>query len=223
MFYIGFGLTLSLIFLNWTAVWFGWRLLNYVSKAFVIIALLIWLMTSVPGGCNTYLFLAGLIFSLVGDILLLLSSRYFLFGLIAFLMTHLCYTAGFLIPLPQFSMAVLLLVFLNFSIWFFTYAQVKRWVSTSSAFHRLNKPLICYSLAVWSMVTAALLTVTRTDWIPQSSGLVISGALLFLFSDLLLAYDRFKQSFGDARLWKRVSYHLGQLAIIAGVLLQFNR
>ena len=220
---IGFGLTLSVILLNWIAVWFGWRLLNYVSKALVIITLLFWLMTSIPDSGNVYWFSAGLFFSLVGDILLLLSSRHFLFGLITFLMTHLCYTAGFLIPLPQFSVAALLLVFLNFFVWLFIYVQIKRWVSTSSAFNLLNKPLICYSLAIWSMVTAAFLTVTRTDWLPQSSGLAISGALLFLFSDLLLAYDRFKQPLPDARLWKRVSYHLGQLAIIAGVLLQFNR
>jgi hypothetical protein len=47
-------------------------------------------------------------------------------------------------------------------------------------------------------------------------------ALLFLFLDVLLAVDRLIWPLATARLWKRFTYQLDQLAIIAGALLTFS-
>ena len=83
-------------------------------------------------------------------------------------------------------------------------------------------PLITYNLLILVMVISALTTHFRAGWTPVSAGLVSCGAVLFLFSDALLAYDRFIQPLPTARLWKRVTYQLAQLAIIAGVLINFS-
>lgn len=217
------GATLFLIGLNWVSVWYGWRASNYASKALVIVAMLAWLLLSAGTGGVSLWFAAGLFFSLIGDVLLLLSARYFLFGVSAFLLTHICYLIGFFISPPQLNPAALFLALFCLSIWVFVYAMIRRWVSSNAAYYRMLRPLAAYSLAICGMVGAALLTLTRADWRPEAAGLATSGALLFLFSDLLLAYDRFALPVPAARLWKRVTYHLGQLAIIAGVMLQMGR
>ena len=82
--------------------------------------------------------------------------------------------------------------------------------------------MIVYNLLILMMVISALMTNFRANWQPASAGLVSCGALLFLFSDVLLAFDRFIRPLPTARIWKRVTYQLGQLAIITGVLLTFS-
>jgi len=84
-------------------------------------------------------------------------------------------------------------------------------------------PLALYSLVISLMVFSALSTLSRSDWAPGAAGLTASGALLFLFSDILLAVDRFVKPIPPARLWKRVAYQLGQLALTAGAMLHFGR
>ena len=69
------------------------------------------------------------------------------------------------------------------------------------------------------MVFSAIWTLFRLDWKAPASGLAASGALLFLCSDILLAVDRFAYPFPRSRLWVRVTYHLGQLALAAGAAL----
>lgn len=215
------GLALVFMVVNWLSVWHEWRFSNYASKALVILFLLLWLLFFEQAGLHIYLFAAGLFCSLVGDIFLLLSSRFFLHGMIAFLFTHLFYFGGYFFPPPPLSIMALSIMLFSISLWIFIFSALRRWISQNGAYNRLLKPFTLYSLAICAMVSAAFLTLTRMDWRSEASGLAVSGAILFLFSDLLLAYDRFVQPLPAARLWKRVSYHLGQLAIIASVILQF--
>ena len=91
----------------------------------------------------------------------------------------------------------------------------------NAAYRKIEIPLIIYNLVILLMVISALITNFRSNWKPAAFVLVSCGALLFLFSDVLLAVDRFIRPLPTARLWKRVTYQLGQLAIIAGVLLNF--
>jgi uncharacterized membrane protein YhhN len=48
--------------------------------------------------------------------------------------------------------------------------------------------------------------------------LVFLGALAFLFSDTLLALDRFVGRRANARMLVIVAYHLGQVMMVVGVL-----
>lgn len=214
------GLTILLSGLNWMAVWHGWQAWNYASKALIMVFLLAWLAacTSLSGAARW--FGAGLFLSLTGDILLLLSARFFIHGLCAFLITHVCYLAGFLSPPPAISSAVLLVGLISLSLWAVIYALIRTAVKLNPAYRKLRQPLAVYSLAICAMAASAIMTLLRPDWPPQAAGLAASGALLFLFSDVLLAYDRFIQPLPEARLWKRITYHLGQQAIIAAVVLQ---
>jgi len=218
-----FWLTLALIALNWLAVWFEWRWANLATKPGVIATMLAWFVSIC--GCQppALWFGLGLVFSLAGDIFLMLPNQFFLYGTAAFMLAHAAYILGFNQPPPEFTLTMLSLVAMFLSLMIIIYAALRRGIKSSPAFRRMAAPLGVYSLAIGLMVLSALSTLFRTDWLPNASGLVVSGALLFLFSDILLTLDRFVQSLPPARLWKRVAYQLGQLAIVAGAIIHFSR
>lgn len=218
-----FLLTLALIGINWLSIWFEWRVPNLLTKPAVILSMLIWVLGM--GGLDTpsLWFAIGLIFSLAGDILLMLPNRFFLYGTVAFMLAHIAYFAGFNQPLPDITLALMAGMLAFAAMMLLVYAALRRGVKSSPAFRRMAGPLAVYSLAISLMVFSAAATLFRPDWRPPAAGLAASGAILFLFSDILLAVDRFVQPLPAARLWKRVAYQLGQLALVAGALVNFSR
>jgi uncharacterized membrane protein YhhN len=218
-----FWMTLALIALNWLAVWFEWRRVNLASKPGVIAAMLAWYASVC--GCQppALWFGLGLVFSLAGDILLMLPNRFFLYGTAAFMLAHAAYILGFNQPPPEFTLGMISLFAAFLSLMAIIYAVLRRGITSSPAFRRMAAPLAVYSLVISLMVLSSFFTLFRPDWQPYASGLVVSGALLFLFSDILLAVDRFVQPLPPARLWKRVAYQLGQLALVAGAMVHFSR
>jgi uncharacterized membrane protein YhhN len=63
----------------------------------------------------------------------------------------------------------------------------------------------------------------RLDWNAAAALLAALGAFLFFLSDILLAWDRFVTPVRNGRLFNMILYHLGQLMLITGVLLQFAK
>jgi uncharacterized membrane protein YhhN len=68
-----------------------------------------------------------------------------------------------------------------------------------------------------------MLTLNTTDWKSSASGLVAMGAILFYFSDVVLAWNKFVNPIKNGRLANMMLYHLGQAALVAGVLIQFAK
>jgi uncharacterized membrane protein YhhN len=66
------------------------------------------------------------------------------------------------------------------------------------------------------------MTLFRTDWLSTPAYLVSLGAVLFLSSDLLLAWNKFVNPVRHGPLLIMVTYHLGQLALLAGAVGQFG-
>jgi hypothetical protein len=52
--------------------------------------------------------------------------------------------------------------------------------------------------------------------------LVALGAFLFYLSDIILAWMKFVAPIQNGRIYNILAYHLGQIALIAGVVLQFK-
>src|SRR5690349_326477 len=69
--------------------------LEYIAKPAVMLFLFLWLHLTNGSRGVTFWFEWGILFSLVGDVLLISSERMFLMGLIAFLLTHITYLTGF--------------------------------------------------------------------------------------------------------------------------------
>ena len=208
-----------LIAADWTAVWQGWHRVNYLTKPAVLLFLSIWFWTvSVPDGPALW-FGLGLFFSLVGDVFLLFSSRYFIYGLAAFLVAQAAYVIGFNCCLPPISAPFWFLLGAQICVWLVIMAVMVKNLSGSPNHRKMVFPMGIYAAAICAMLFSALWTLFRPDWTATSSGLAASGALLFFCSDILLAIDRFIHPFPHARLWVRVTYHLGQLALVAGAAL----
>jgi len=212
--------------LEWFAVYRGWRRLEYFAKPAVMVFLFAWLAQNafaagLPGGLLW--FGAGVLLSLIGDILLLFSNerRWFLLGLVAFLLAHVAYILGLNSPPPPFSgmtLGVALMVGLS------ALPLVRR-ILQGLALHRLRRlvePVRLYATLISLTLFSALMTLFRTDWQSLPAYLVSAGAVLLVASDMLLAWNKFVNPVRGGRLAVMLTYHLGQLALIAGVVGQFT-
>jgi uncharacterized membrane protein YhhN len=83
---------------------------------------------------------------------------------------------------------------------------------------KLRAPVAVYSAIISLMVVSALATLARPYWLGRPAALASIGAVLFFVSDGLLAWHRFVAPVRYGKLLVIVSYHLGQMAIIAGVV-----
>ena len=217
------GLTLAAASLDWLAVFNSWRKVEYAAKPAVMAFLFAWLavtshFTAVPPAW----FGAGLVFSLVGDTFLMFSDRWFVLGLASFLMAQLMYVAGFNIPLPNvppiwgFGLAVVLGL---------GSARVLGRITESlgtKGMRRLVGPVMLYGMIITLMLLSALLTIFRPEWSVLASLSVCIGAFLFYLSDVVLAWNRFVHPIRNGRLVNMVLYHLGQIALIVGVVSRFS-
>ncbi len=174
---------------------------------------------------------AALVFSWFGDIFLLFGDRaehWFIAGLGSFLFGHLCYIQAFrqgpfLAAKTNFGeeapvrglrnilwTAIPVMVFaamLLYTIW--------------PGLGEMRLPVAVYATVI---ATMALFALNRWQKVPLNSfNLVSAGALLFLFSDATIAWNRFQQTFESAGTIIMLTYLLAQLLIAAGVLAQRSR
>jgi uncharacterized membrane protein YhhN len=187
----------------------GERLQIYVFKPLTvlfIIAIALQSEASVYG----WLILAGLLFSLAGDIFLMLPRDRFLPGLASFLVAHLFYIAAFtqdgalrhLSPVT----AIILLVY---------GALMLRLLLPSLG--KLRAPVMLYMLAILLMVWQA--SNRFLDRWTSDSLLALTGAALFAASDSVLALNRFRRAFRSAQLLILTPYFAAQWLIALSVAL----
>jgi uncharacterized membrane protein YhhN len=225
----GFILLFLVAALDWVAVAKGWKKVEYFAKPAAMLVLLGLLalacgLSSLPLIC----FGLGIFFSLAGDVFLMISyarfsDRFFIPGLIAFLLAHISYIIGLNTPLPDVSpiwslgLAVILAL---------TAARILRRILAGvrqKSLLRMVRPVGIYGMVITLMLLSALLTLNSSTWKISAAGLVALGAALFYFSDILLAWNKFVNPIKNGRLANMILYHLGQFALVAGVILQFGK
>jgi len=216
------ALAISLILagIDWLAVARRQKQLEYVFKPATLVAVIVaaWLLARGPHDVwQARFFLPGLAFSLAGDVFLMLpGERFFLPGLVSFLLAHLCYVAGLNPAWPPWPALVFLVVVAAIALLLFRAiaAGLRRQGQTA-----LLVPVALYSLVLGLMLFSAWATLFRPEWTLLRRGLVIVGASLFFASDAMLAWERFVTPFPSARLWVIVTYHLGQVALAGSIAL----
>jgi len=180
----------------------GWRLLHWLCKplATVLIFALAWHARPVLSTRYRRRILAGIACSLLGDVLLMLPQDLFVPGLVAFLCGHLCFIAAFLDDSrfgarPGWLLASLAYGALNLYL---------LWDSIGAA---LRVPVIVYVVVLASMGGQAL---GRARPLARhgSAHRAAVGALLFMLSDTLLAWNRFHAALPLASLWVLSTYYL---------------
>ena len=185
-------------------------LLCLLAKPVPVLALLGWLHDAPASPYRCWISI-GLVFSLLGDILLAWPVDLFVFGLGAFLFAHLAYLKAYLVDcrrpaLPALALALLAGVSL-FS------------VMAAKGLGDLLIPVAVYALAISAMLWRALARLGSS--VPKRSAwLAAAGALAFVASDSLIGIDRFVQPFAAAPYLIILSYWLGQWGIAASVFSQ---
>lgn len=212
-----YWLTLALAAAEWTAVWRSWHKVRWITKPGTLLALIAW-FTQISGWQGGMAWFGlGLVFSLLGDILLLLPPRFFIAGLAAFLLAHIGYILGFSLPLHLPGWKIILPLLVISGVFILLMRRIR------SGLHQQGEdgmliPVTVYSIILSLMLLAALSTLLRPDWQPLPALLVSTGAGLFFISDSILANDRFVHPMRRGDLMVMVAYQIGQILITAGVL-----
>lgn len=214
----------SLIFaaLEALALQRNWFKLEVIAKPGVMISLFIWLSLSVGLSGAALWFGLGVTLSLVGDVLLMISlDRFFMLGLVAFLLAHLAYIVGFNIPVPAINFfGIVFAVMIGLGGARVIRRILDRLPATGNGKMRL--PIIIYSAVISVMLLSAMMKLVDISWSATSAALVGVGAFLFYLSDIILAWNKFVAPIQHGRIYNIAAYHLGQIALIAGVISQFK-
>jgi len=182
---------------DWVAVAQGNRSLEYVAKPGALVALMVWAST---GDAASPLLLAALGLGLLGDVYLMLPVDLFIPGLSAFLAGHFGYIGLFDAPVGWRLF------------WFAVIAgasvPVARRILAALKDGALRGAVVVYLVVISYMAASAF---------ASGSKVAALGALLFVVSDAILAWDRFVQQLSWGRVAIIVTYHLGQFGLAAAL------
>jgi uncharacterized membrane protein YhhN len=214
---------------DWIAVARQWKRLEYIAKPGVMLALLAWLVQ--VGGFQGHMlwFAIGVVFSLAGDVFLMLPRERFIAGLVAFLLAHVAYIGGLNTALPPVSALSLGLPVAAVALFGLVTGAIVSGMKASGN-SKLQAPVIIYAGVITLMLLSALLNLARTEaglggtggsWSLEAALLVSAGAALFFYSDANLAWNKFVRPLKWGRLRTMITYHLGQSLIVVGAGINF--
>lgn len=199
-----------------------------ITKPMVMLPLIGWLMleTWQKGfeGSGTFAillpFLLALLFSLAGDVFLLWSERFFLPGLISFMLAHICYIIGFrpLIPPAGGFLTAGSLFFVLVLVGSCLYKIIARSLRLRGRV-RMLVPLAAYSAVLSLMLFTAGTRFLQPEWELRAALLAAVGAVLFYMSDIMNAWVRFVQPISHHQLKIMITYHIAQLSLTASIML----
>jgi uncharacterized membrane protein YhhN len=201
---LSLGTLAAVLALGW-GEYRGPRALVYVAKPLATLAILGLAALAAPQADPRVArwILIGLVFSLAGDVLLMLPSDRFAAGLASFLLAHLCYIAAFTAQ-AGFQLALWALLPLLVAV-----GLVYRRLSPGLGSLRI--PVILYMVVIGVMVWQAL---ARCAVVPGvGPKLAAAGALLFATSDSALALARFQGPFPSRHVVVYGSYFAAQWLI----------
>jgi uncharacterized membrane protein YhhN len=153
------------------------------------------------------LILLGLLFSLAGDVFLMLPKDRFIFGLVSFLIAHVFYIGAFTyeagLSFTVWITGIILLIGILLAALVLPYAG------------RMKLPVLFYMVIILFMAWRAwewFHSNGRTNSMPAAA-----GASLFVLSDFLLAWNRFRRPFRSAEAVKLSAYFAAQWLIAISV------
>jgi len=192
---------------DWFAVATSRRTLEYAAKPAVMVGLIAVAATLEPVSQGERLFfIAALTLGLLSDVFLMLPRDMFLAGLVAAFVEHIAYIAGFRTRDLHTGLLVVALAV----------ALVSVAAVMPAVYRALRKdhpslvaPVIAYVAVFVVMVAGAGGT---------GSGVALAGALLFFYSDALLAWNRFVKPVGWGRFVNIIAYHSGQALLVLSLV-----
>lgn len=150
----------------------------------------------------------ALLFSVVGDVFLMLDDKWFVHGLASFLIAHLLYIGGFItyftIDFTTGLTPAVILCIIAIIFYLIILPEVKEQAGVPMSF----------AVAIYILVIAGMV------WLSILSGvkILIIAAVLFLISDAVLAYDKFKHAFPMSELMVMFTYFSAQFLFAISIL-----
>jgi len=187
------------------AAYYGPQRIHYLFKPLTIIfIILIALQSKFPtSSFYKYAIIAGLLFSLAGDIFLMLPRDRFIPGLVSFFVAHLFYIAAFIFESGQDLPNLSAMPFVIYGILMLRLL----WPHLG----KMRLPVLAYVLIILMMGWTAT---GRWIWTMKAGSLfTFLGAILFIISDSMLAVDRFKGRFKGAQAYILTTYFAAQWLI----------
>lgn len=177
---------------------------RWLTKPLIVGSLLIWYVLQTKGTSNV-LIIGALLAAILGDLLLLANGdQFFLAGIGAFLLMQIFYSLFFIkyystprgIKLGSTFFIIMVALLFNFT--FF------------SSLGDFKIPVMIYSLAITIMVVLG-----NNQHLSKH---IATGALLFMISDLTLAYGKFVDTTQNLDLLVMITYAAAQFYIIKGII-----
>lgn len=179
-----------------------------------VLALLVWVST--PPSLRKKIIIPGLVFAAAGDTLLLFEKKqpsFFIAGLVCFLITHILYFVYFLLlkkeapSLLRQKPLIIVTVLAYFT--GFIYLLFPK-------LGPLTIPVFIYTIVIGSMLMASLNAYHK---LPAKSGFRFAlGALFFVLSDSLLAFNKFFSPIPLPGLLIMITYCAAQYLIAEGFI-----
>ena len=184
----------------------GLRHYVYVFKPLTMVLLLLIAVFAVRENASVYglAIIAGIVFSLVGDIALMLPKKQIVIGMGAFLVAHVAYIISFSSGTVVITSVWLLIPFL-------LYVIVMGWAVLPHA-GKLKFPVGIYEVAIMVMAWRALERMVQTG--NTDAALAFAGAILFVISDSLWACNFIIKRCKGAQVLILGTYYLAQWLIV---------
>jgi len=168
---------------------------------FILKPIPIWCIALYCFNQNKYLLSIGLIFGSIGDILLTNSEEiFFILGLGSFLIGHIFYIIYF-IKNYQYNLKGLIL-----SIFIIIASIGLSFILIPALSKNFLLPVLIY------IITITIMTISTTFY-KNFNFIVITGAILFLISDTIIAWNKFIHPIPHSHLYIMILYYLGQWGI----------
>lgn len=221
-----FAFLFSLLLLNeivagfYQDIYESWYL---VSKPLLMLSILVYFTWQTKGFSHPIKIwlMVGFTFSWIGDVALMFQGieDFFLYGLAAFLLAHISYILAFRIwvydnlEIPLIKRAPwMAFVLMLFGVGFFKILE--------PGLGNMKLPVIVYMIVILLMVLMALNRYRKVS--RKGFYWIISGAIVFLLSDSILAYNKFIEPVAYSGVWIMLTYGFAQWAIMQGGLVEWR-
>ena len=193
--------------------------LEYVAKPLVVITLIFYFFSATSGFKSNLIkmIFAALVFSWIGDVMLMFESmngNFFIFGLIAFLIAHVFYIFFFSKikndDQVKLKVGLVILVAVYYSgLMYLLYNYLGG----------MKIPVMVYGIIISTMFLLAIHMLFIKN--KRAGRWMMLGALLFISSDSILAINKFYNSFESAGIFIMLTYGFAQLLITLGAVRYF--
>ena len=201
------ALTAAVAVIDWIAVVHSNTRVEYVAKPLVMVGLIALAFAVAPvSGLQRWFVVVALALGLVSDVFLMLPGDLLLPGLVAALVEHIAYIAGFrarALEVPWLAVGAAIAL-ASAAVFVPIYYRALR-----RSQPKLVAPVLAYVAVFVVMVASAGGT---------GSLVALAGALLFFYSDALLGWYRFVGPLSWGRPVNIIAYHSGQALLVLSLV-----